>query len=92
MKIVILEGFLYSTLVISSNTNGGKLLIEDKKNGLLFENENIEDLADKIFWLLQNHHSYNKITKEAFFRLENEFSLTALQNNLQKILLKIQQQ
>ena len=36
--LVILEGFLYSTLVISSDTDGGKFLIKDGEDGLLFKN------------------------------------------------------
>ncbi len=90
--LVILEGFLHSTLVISSDTEGGKLLIDDQKNGLLFKNENSEDLANKILWSLQNAKNYNNITKLAFSKLENEFSLANLGDNLQKTIVKIQQQ
>jgi len=89
--LVILEGFLHSTLVISSDTEGGKLLINNENNGLLFDNENSHDLAKKIIWLLQNLSKYHLLTKQAYSRLENEFSLLNLSNNLQKILLKIQQ-
>jgi glycosyltransferase involved in cell wall biosynthesis len=90
--LVILEGFLHSTLVISSDTEGGKLLINHEKNGLLFENENSEDLAKKIIWLLQNLSKYHLLTKQAYLRLENEFSLSRLSDNLQKVLFKIQRQ
>ena len=90
--LVILEGFANSTLVISSNTEGGKLLINDQENGLLFNNQNSEDLANKILWILQNPNNYLKLTKQAFFRLENDFSLSTLTKNLHQTLVKIQQQ
>ena len=90
--LVILEGFANSTLVISSNTEGGKLLINDQENGLLFNNQNSEDLANKILWILQNPNNYLKLTKQAFFRLENDFSLSILTKNLHQTLVKIQQQ
>ena len=34
--MVILEGFLHSTLVVSSDTDGGKILIKHKENGKMF--------------------------------------------------------
>lgn len=89
--LVILEGFLHSALVISSNTEGGKLLIKDNINGLLFENENVNDLAKKIIWLLQNLSKYHLLTKQAYSKLENEFCLSTLSVNLQNVLFKIQQ-
>ena len=90
--LVILEGFLHSTLVISSDTEGGKLLINHEKNGLLFENENSQDLAKKITGLLQDLSKYHLLTKQAYSKVENEFSLATLRDNLQKVLFKIQQQ
>jgi len=84
--IVILEGFLFSTLVISSNTDGGKLLIENGKNGLLFENENAVDLAQKIKDASQN---YVALTRNAYLRLEKDFSFDSLVREIEKILQKI---
>lgn len=87
--IVILEGFLHSTLVISSNTVGGKLLIKDQENGILFENENSEDLAKKIVQVLENPESYQDKTKKAFLQLEKEFSFDSLSLKMSEILQKI---
>lgn len=88
--LVILEGFLFSTLVISSNTDGGNFLIKDGENGLIFENENPQDLAQKISELLKKAEIYNSLTKKAFLRLEKEFSFDSLKIEIEKILSTIQ--
>lgn len=84
--LVILEGFLNSTLVISSNTDGGKLLIKDNQDGFLFENADVADLAKKIEFILQNSSIYNKITQKAFLKLEKRFSFTNLEKEISEIL------
>jgi glycosyltransferase involved in cell wall biosynthesis len=87
--LVILEGFLFSTLVISSNTDGGKLLIKNDEDGLLFENENAKDLAQKIIKVLSNPEIYASFTNKAFSKLEKEFSFDFLAQEIEKILTKI---
>jgi glycosyltransferase involved in cell wall biosynthesis len=84
--LVILEGFLFSTLVISSDSDGGKLLIEDEKNGMLFINENPEDLAEKIIKILNNPQNYSALTHEAFLRLEKNFSFDSIGQEMDRIL------
>jgi glycosyltransferase involved in cell wall biosynthesis len=87
--LVILEGFLFSTLVISSNTDGGKFLIKNDEDGLLFKNENAEDLAQKIIKVLSNPEIYAPFTNKAFSKLEKEFSFDFLAQKIEKILIKI---
>ena len=84
--LVILEGFLHSTLVISSNTDGGKLLIENGEDGLLFNNEDEKDLAVKIELVLKSLEVYEKVTKKAFEKLENKYSLKNLKKEMSEIL------
>jgi glycosyltransferase involved in cell wall biosynthesis len=90
--LVILEGFLFSTLVISSNSDGGKFLIKNNQSGLLFENENAEDLAAKISEILLDQKRYNQLTDSAYKRLEKEFSFNFLAVEFEKILQKISSQ
>ncbi len=86
--LVILEGFLYSTLVISSDTIGGKFLIENKKSGLLFENGNPADLAKKITTINQGQEKHCDFTRMAYLKLTKQFS----QNNFAQEIAKILQQ
>lgn len=87
--LVILEGFLFSTLVVSSNTDGGKLLIKDSENGLIFNNEDPQDLARKIVSIINDLKKYQDITKSAFLGLEKDFSFASLQQKIEEILKKI---
>ena len=87
--LVILEGFLFSTLVISSDSDGGKFLIKNEENGLLFKSEDSAELAQKIAKILQNFTIYPKLTKQAFLRLEKEFSFDFLGREIEKILSEI---
>jgi glycosyltransferase involved in cell wall biosynthesis len=83
--MVILEGFLFSTLVISSATHGGNFLIKDGENGLLFEVRNYVELAQKVNYILKNPEIYQKLTKQAFLKLETEFSFASLGDRLEEI-------
>lgn len=87
--LVILEGFLYSTLVISSDSVGGKFLIEDGKNGVLFQNENHEDLADKILFATSNQEKYCDFTAKAYLKLIDHFSEKSFAKNFNQILDKL---
>ncbi len=84
--LVILEGFLFSTLVISSDSDGGKFLIKDGENGYLFSNEDSSQLAQKIQEILPQENLYNQLTHKAFERLTAEFSFAFLAQEIEKIL------
>ncbi len=86
--LVILEGFLFSTLVISSDSDGGKLLISDCENGYLFKNGDEKDLAKKIKIALTDNKKYLAITAKAFEMLEKDFSFDYLKKGLNLILSK----
>lgn len=91
--LVILEGFLQSKLVMSSDTDGGKFLIKDGVDGILFKKGDPNDLANKIEKLLDGQsysvEDINLMTKTAFTKLENNFSLNSLKTKLDALLNKI---
>jgi glycosyltransferase involved in cell wall biosynthesis len=87
--LVILEAFLNSTMVISSNTDGGKLLIDHQKNGLLFENQSAKDLAIQIKWMIDHHPDYENFTKQGFQMLKQDYSLSSLKQKLDNIFKQI---
>ena len=60
-----LEAMSMEKAVLASNIGGLKELVEDKKTGILFEAENINDLTDKITYLLQNPQIRNELGKNA---------------------------
>ena len=61
----LIEAMAFGKIVISSATQGGKEIIKDDKNGFLFEIGNVEHLAKKIAYCLDNSSSLERIRKEA---------------------------
>ncbi len=87
--LVILEGFANSTLVISSDSDGGKLLIKNNVDGLLFKNGDAVDLAQKIIFIIEGQEKYCDFTQMAYLKLQEEFGINKLSDNLTKVLQKI---
>ncbi|GAV26216.1 glycosyl transferase [Carboxydothermus islandicus] len=55
LGMVILEAFYTGTPVIAANNQSGvNELLKDNENGLLFQNEDVNDLVDKITLLIMN--------------------------------------
>jgi glycosyltransferase involved in cell wall biosynthesis len=54
LPITLLEAMACGKCIIASNVGGIPDVIEDGVDGLLFESENVEDLADKIITLLKD--------------------------------------
>jgi len=59
--IVLLEAMACGKPVITSNVGGIPFVVEDGKTGLLFESENVEDLAEKIVILLKDEKLRRKM-------------------------------
>ncbi|MBU0878273.1 MAG: glycosyltransferase, partial [Candidatus Omnitrophica bacterium] len=55
------EAFACKTAVIASRTGGILELIEDGRNGFLFEPNNADDLYRKINLIIKNHCSIEEI-------------------------------
>lgn len=74
--LVTVEAMQCGTAVIGANSGGTREIIDDEKTGLLFENENPNDLADKIELLYRNEKQRKQLAqegkKEAGKRFENE--------------------
>ena len=65
MGRVILEAMSAQKVVIGSNVDGIPHYIKDKENGLLFQSENVDDLAKKIITLLDDNNQYEFLSKNA---------------------------
>lgn len=87
--LVILEGFSYSILVISSNSVGGKMLIDDGRDGLLFANEDSDDLARKIEFALQNSELCVEMTGCAYKKLRDNYNFSLFSKKIGDFLQKI---
>ena len=72
--LVSIEAMQVETVVIGANSCGVLEIIDDKKNGLLFENQNSKDLADKIELLYSDKEFKNNLAKAARAKAEDKFS------------------
>ena len=59
--IVILEAMAFGKAIISTMTEGGKFLVEDGKNGFLFNFGNLTELEEKLNLVINNRKLRDKI-------------------------------
>lgn len=71
--LVTIEAMRNGTAVIASNSGGVLEVIDDEKNGLLFENQNYEDLALKIEKLYKDNILREKLACAGQKKAEEQF-------------------
>jgi len=89
------EGFPYSILeamsaelpIVSTRVGGIPEMIENKKNGLLVESQNADDLAEKIKILINNKTDQEKYSANAKTKVAEEFSLEKMIAETKKLYL-----
>ena len=74
MGRVVLEAMAAEKAVVGTNVGGIPTLIADEENGLLFENENVDDLADKMKKLLSDNSFKKQIEERAAEYVDAKFS------------------
>ena len=87
--IVMLEAFKYSVPVISSETNGAKILIKNNENGLTFPIGNHEELAKKLEFLINNEEFAKKLVENAFSSVTKDYSYKSVGKDINGKLNKI---
>lgn len=65
MPVSIMEGFNAGLLVIASNVGGVPFMIEDGINGLLFEDDDSEMLAQKMLFAIENQELSKRMIHNA---------------------------
>jgi glycosyltransferase involved in cell wall biosynthesis len=84
--LVSIEAMQVQTVIIGANSCGVLEIIDDKESGVLFENQNASDLADKIELLYNDEELKNKIAKAGRLKAEDKFSNVKQFEKLDKIL------
>lgn len=65
MPVSVLEGFRAGLLVISSKVGGVPYMIEDGRNGLLFENDNDRQMAEKMMAAVDDPEATHRMIANA---------------------------
>ena len=71
---VLLMAMSHGLPVIASDLPANKEIIEHKKNGLLFQSENADNLASQIDIFFKDDQLQNKMRQNARATIENEYS------------------
>jgi len=87
--LVSIEAMQVETVVVGANSCGVLEIIDDEETGLLFENLDSNDLANKIEKLYKNPDLKNKIAKAGREKAEEKFSNSKQFKKLSKILQKL---
>ncbi|MDX2129083.1 MAG: glycosyltransferase family 4 protein [Chloroherpetonaceae bacterium] len=89
LGIVLLEAMASGTPVISTRCGGPEVIIEHEGNGLFAENNNVNDLAEKME-ILTNHSEVRKIYSiRGRETVEKKFSVEAIGNHFVEVFRKV---
>ena len=82
--LVMLEAMASGLPVVASRSGGIPQLIQDGKNGLLCEEKNTSELAEKIMLILSDSFQYQSIVKESKKQVE-DYSYLRISNFYSKL-------
>lgn len=83
LPVSIVEAFACGLPVVSTNVGGIPFIVNDKKNGLLVEPNNPQDMAAKIIWLLENQKAAMAMLQNARESL-SEYDSVSVKEKWQK--------
>jgi glycosyltransferase involved in cell wall biosynthesis len=83
---VVLEAFSTQTPVIAAATGGIVEMVQHNKSGLLFEKENVEDLARQLIRMLTDKSLRNQLATAGKQKFEQEFSMQKHVHNVQQFI------
>jgi glycosyltransferase involved in cell wall biosynthesis len=81
----MLEAMFNGIPIIGSNVGGINNIIENKRNGLLFEVNNADDLKVKIIHLIENKELAGELAIRAIKDYENTYNFEAVVDQYEKI-------
>ena len=86
---VLREAMASKKPIIASDVDGVSTLIKDGYNGLMFEKENVKDLAEKIRMILSDKNLANKLAKNGYTMVQKKMSEQCYIQNYRKMIEEI---
>ena len=83
--LTLIEAFALETIVIAPNLGSISSIIKHEKNGILFKPNDIDDLVNKIKWVLSNTNKCEEIKRNAKKEFVEKYSEDANYKMLIKI-------
>lgn len=88
MPTVAAEAMRQSTMCLVSDATGTSEYIHHKENGMVFESENVSQLALDIAWCVENKNTLREMGKKARTIYENVFSVEVFERRLMEVIEK----
>lgn len=82
LPVVITEGVMLKKVCIMSDTTGTAEIIEPYKNGLICRSGDVNDLAVKMQWVINNKEKLHAIGEAAYNLYEEYFSMNQFKKSL----------
>ena len=86
LSLTAIEAMSYGNPCIVSDAAGITQYISNMQNGIVFKNAHVDELAERLYWCIQNKNEVIKMKKEAKKTYERFFTMEVFQNNLLAIL------
>ncbi len=83
---VNLEALAMGRPIITTFTPGCKETVVDKKNGLFVEIKNVNDLVEKMEWMIENPKKIEKMSDESYNLCKNKFEISIINKRMLEIL------
>lgn len=87
--LVLLEAMQFGLPIISTDEGGILDIVCNYENGLIVEKKNIDSLAQKITWLIENPEKVKVINANNHNKFINNYKLNVFEKNLKNIFNKI---
>jgi len=82
LPVVLAEGMMLRKVCIMSDATGTAEIVEPYKNGLICKSGDVEDLANKMQWVINNTKKLPKIGEEAYNVYQKNFSMNEFRRTL----------
>jgi glycogen(starch) synthase len=83
--LVLLEGWAAGTVVLASQTSGAKALVEQGKNGWLFDLERPDEFHSALAAMLNDSARAREMAEQGKQLVRNEYSMSALAGRLKTL-------
>ncbi|MCK4733192.1 MAG: glycosyltransferase family 4 protein [Methanophagales archaeon] len=87
--LVLVEAMACGKPVIATKLPGVRTVVDNEKNGFLVEPKNVEDLANKIEYLLENENIAKKFGREGRIKVKEKYSWSKIGKKLESIYLEV---
>lgn len=89
MPVVMTEAMMMSKICVCSDCTGTADYIENQQNGFVFESENVEQLVERMEYIINNPNKLSDIGKRSRNIYEDNFSLDNFKENVLEIIKEI---